>query len=73
MKHKWKMDGKEIDIFAGGDGDFHNGPKCVRCGQGFCHHCHRECYTEQCSPKKKKIKGYDDKNLSPAIVAMFRR
>ena len=38
--HLWmrNKDGS-IDIF-GYDADTHNGPICVKCGYGFCHHCH---------------------------------
>jgi hypothetical protein len=39
--HVWKLDEDgEIDYF-GYDGDVHNGPLCVNCGYGFCHHCVR--------------------------------
>lgn len=38
--HVWKRDANgEIDEF-GYDDDNHNGPCCVACGYGFCHHCH---------------------------------
>lgn len=45
-EHVWKTvdwgDGPEIDIFAVEYGDYHNGPACVRCGYGYCHHCQLE-------------------------------
>lgn len=53
-EHFWKRkeDG-EIDEFAY-EGDFHNGPVCVRCGDSFCKHCepdgyetHRHCVTDK--------------------------
>lgn len=38
--HVWQKDEDgDIDIF-GHESDPHNGPVCVRCGYGFCHHCH---------------------------------
>jgi len=38
--HEWKIDEDgEIDIFAYNPHDPHNGPECVKCGYGFCHHC----------------------------------
>ncbi len=38
--HEWQRDGEAIDIFAyQGGGDYHNGPRCVKCGYGFCQHC----------------------------------
>lgn len=37
--HEWlRNDDGSVDIF-GYDGDTHNGPRCVKCGYGFCHHC----------------------------------
>ena len=47
--HKWRCgrDGS-VDIFALDLGHC-NGPKCVRCGESFCHHCHPECYDESCT------------------------
>ena len=54
MKHDWEMDNGEIDIFAHESGDFHNGPKCKRCGEGFCHHCNPECYDEECDALEKE-------------------
>ena len=47
-KHKWIKDGKDIDIFAYTEGEFHNGPECSVCGFGFCHHCHPEGYKTEC-------------------------
>lgn len=46
-KHSWKkdFDGK-IDIFAYSKG-FCNGPRCVICGEGFCHHCNPNVYEEE--------------------------
>jgi len=40
--HVWITDPDDptcIDIFAYNPADPHNGPKCTRCGYGFCHHC----------------------------------
>lgn len=38
--HIWELN-KEgtVAIFAYNPYDPHNGPKCVVCGYGFCHHC----------------------------------
>lgn len=45
--HEWAVDEDgEIDIFAFEIG-MHNGPQCVKCGYGFCHHCH-ELPEEDC-------------------------
>jgi hypothetical protein len=47
-QHAWKRDEDgDIDIFAADDAP-HNGPVCVRCGEGFCHHCNPDCYREVC-------------------------
>lgn len=41
MGHEWERDQDgEIDFMAyDADPEPHNGPRCVRCGYGFCHHC----------------------------------
>jgi hypothetical protein len=40
--HTWiRNEDGEIDIFAYDHGD-HNGPRCMVCGYGFCHHCKDE-------------------------------
>ena len=53
--HVWKTNDYDrgIDIFGYDCGD-HNGPVCVNCGYGFCHHC-RELPESWC-PKAKKPK-----------------
>lgn len=39
--HVWEVDWNgDVELFAYQEGKFHNGPRCVRCGYGFCHHCH---------------------------------
>ena len=39
--HVWKRDEDgTIDIFAYNPSEYCNGPQCVKCGYGFCHHCH---------------------------------
>ena len=40
--HEWQRneDGS-IDIFAYNHADPHNGPRCVKCGYGFCHRCEK--------------------------------
>lgn len=38
--HVWKRDEDgSVDIFAYNPRDPHNGPLCIKCGYGFCHHC----------------------------------
>lgn len=38
--HEWRRDEDgEVDIFAYTEGQYCNGPECVKCGYGFCHHC----------------------------------
>lgn len=38
-----------IDIFAfTGGGDHCNGPQCLDCGKGQCHHCDDSIYDEKC-------------------------
>jgi hypothetical protein len=49
MKHDFILNEYgEIDIWLGGDGDYHNGPKCRRCGNSWCHHCQPGIYDEEC-------------------------
>jgi hypothetical protein len=50
--HEWKRDEEgDIEIFAYTNGDHHNGPRCVKCGYGFCHHCsdgpQEDCSTQE--------------------------
>ena len=52
--HTWKRDENgKIDIFAY-DHNFHNGPRCIVCGYGFCHHCQDEP-TEECDGIQRDI------------------
>lgn len=37
-----------IDIFAGVNHGYCNGPKCKVCGFTACHHCHPEIYEQEC-------------------------
>lgn len=37
--HEWRRIDGRLDIFGFERGDIHNGPVCVKCGYGFCHHC----------------------------------
>ena len=48
-RHKfiYDKDGK-IDNFIL-DYEYHNGPKCIRCGESFCEHCNPEKYEEPCT------------------------
>jgi hypothetical protein len=52
-KHEWKGDADgSRDIFAYEEGDYHNGPCCVRCHFGFCHHCNPAGYDTPCAPSE---------------------
>lgn len=73
MKHKFKKseyDKRKIDHFGYEAGEYHNGPICVRCGVGFCMHCHPERMNETCGKKAKSKSGHDDKKLDPMMVMM---
>lgn len=49
--HVWRRDSDgSLDIF-GYDWDNHNGPICVVCGYGFCHHCQEEPGVECPGPE----------------------
>ncbi len=49
--HIWKTDDDgAVDIF-GYEYGTHNGPVCVVCGYGFCHHC-KELPSEDCTGVK---------------------
>lgn len=56
--HTWKredFDPREVDIFGlESSCGYHNGPRCVVCGYGFCHHCHRDGPPEPCTGPKPK-------------------
>lgn len=54
MKHYWIEDEDgSIDTFRAENmpSDFHNGPKCLKCGFEFCHHCNPEGYDTECGTK----------------------
>lgn len=75
MKHKFKRseyDKRKVDKFGFEAGEFHNGPLCVRCGEGFCIHCHPERMNEECGKKSKKKSSHDDSKLNPTMTALFR-
>lgn len=39
MGHEWERDERgEVNVFAFTSSHC-NGPRCVKCGWGFCHHC----------------------------------
>ena len=74
MKHKWKRsdyDKRKVDSFAYEAGEYHNGPRCVRCGVGFCWHCYPARYNEECG--KKGGLTHDDGKLNLITAALFRR
>lgn len=48
-KHRWQTDERgEVDVFAGVDVGYHNGPLCVNCGYSFCEHCDPDGYDSEC-------------------------
>ena len=49
----------EINEFAMSEGN-HNGPRCKKCGYGFCHHCLSEFDVRNCD-KKESIKDINKK------------
>ena len=52
--HEWQKDEDDtVDIFAMDDG-IHNGPKCVKCGYSFCHHC--DDFIPKCRATKEQSK-----------------
>lgn len=50
--HEWAQEDGRNDIFAFTNGEYCNGPKCFRCGYGFCHHCNETPPIPDC-PKVK--------------------
>ena len=49
MGHEWAQMYEEADIFGFSEGTC-NGPRCVKCGYYFCHHC-QKMPSEECSEK----------------------
>jgi hypothetical protein len=48
IKHDFYKDPLgEVDVWRI-ESDYHNGPQCMRCGWGACHHCSPEIYDEDC-------------------------
>ena len=37
--HVWQTTEYGVDIFAYSPSEYCNGPRCIHCGYGFCHHC----------------------------------
>jgi len=66
--HVWKREDDypaEVDIFGHESPDgFHNGPVCVVCGYGFCHHCNRNGPTVDCPGAEKPEQTEDEKRLT---------
>lgn len=46
--HEWVKDNGRVDIFAYEVGEYHNGPKCIKCDYGFCHHCNDKPLEPNC-------------------------
>lgn len=45
--HEWVLDERgEVEIFN--LGEYHDGPKCVRCNEYFCLSCEPEVFTQPC-------------------------
>ncbi len=43
-----------IDLFAYESGQIHNGPRCINCGYGFCHHCSNQKTPHKCNHSTEK-------------------
>lgn len=47
MKHIWQLD--PAGFVASFDfGDYHDGPRCMLCGESFCRNCEPKCHEESC-------------------------
>lgn len=55
--HVWQRDGDRIDLFAYEENEYCNGPRCIRCGYGFCHHCTNGYVDHPCTGKKPNRSG----------------
>lgn len=75
MKHIWIKCDTRPDIFAAENlgNEYHNGPKCERCGFEFCQHCNPKGWKTNCGSKP--LKGDDSKldNTMIAVVDLLRR
>lgn len=64
--HVWKKYGDDaatVDIFAFSPADPHNGPACVVCGYGYCHHC--EMGPDEDCPGPKVSASVESKTTTP--------
>jgi hypothetical protein len=52
--HIWKKNdwNNEINIFGYERGEYCNGPVCIVCGYGFCHHCEDDTPQQDCVEQK---------------------
>lgn len=70
-----KRDGS-VNIFAYTSGDYHNGPRCTSCGEGWCWHCTAPWDIEQrkCGggSHKRKVER-DRENVVLAEAAAIRK
>ena len=46
--HIWQTKDNHVYLFAYERGEYHNGPRCVNCNYGYCHHCHNDVPPEAC-------------------------
>lgn len=60
LGHVWKRDTDGlVDLFAT-EFENHNGPECVKCGYGYCHHCHTMPLIECPMANQVEIQGLED-------------
>lgn len=69
MGHVWETEDGSIDIFAYSVGSIHNGPRCVNCGYGFCHHCQPKPDHECARPRKRPTDSTETNAASGLLVA----
>ena len=52
--HVWKKNEYDdnVDIFGYTYGEYCNGPVCIVCGYGFCHHCEDDIPQQDCTGNK---------------------
>lgn len=72
-----KVDGR-VDYFAYNPADPHNGPACVKCGEGWCWHCSHpaDVIDRKCGGRAHKIKvkrEAEDRVIAEANEILSRR
>lgn len=49
IPHEWEMDAEDPNYVAYHElGDYHGGPRCIRCEMVFCQHCHPRIWRDVC-------------------------